>query len=386
MTDVLGITQEEEEPTVRLTTHEVQLLKQQQREEQERTAQAFFDTRGAESSQLWTLAFSLVLLAFLIGGIIVAVIYGVPAWPVVVYGYGYLLGLLNWPTIFLYMAVGSYRNQLLTEVCAVLCSIQWLVNLIVLLVQLGGSMAGKLDLQIDTNSFGLFYCIVVFPLNTVILLCLIHLVLGCRNMLLPHANDDDNYFFNLPSGLESLRWVLIFSLVLAFWSLFALGLDLMFQVAAWPTGTFTYGYALSTLNYILWMLFLAMAVFRMRELLFTSIILCFVAMFINIVIFFLQFAGLISNLINFSPLTSLGGLLAIVVPAGCTIILAFAFLFMLNGLEPEKHDRDESRKRRQPRPLEPLIQQRPFTTYRFSSSSGRPPPPPGMNRKFKARH
>jgi hypothetical protein len=296
--------------------------------QQHRTAAVFYKGRGSQSAQRWTLAFTILFVLFIFIGLGVGIAYGIPYWPTVNYGYGYLLGLLNWVTWPVYLAVGTYRNQELTETAVILCGLQWIVNVVVTLVQLGGAMAGSLNLNVDTNAYGVFYCIILVPFNTVLLFTLLYLVLGARRWL----STIDDELFNQRSALTGLRWVLIFALLLALWSLIALAIALMFNIPAWPASTYAYGYSLGTLNYLLWILYLATAILRLKDLVTIAFAMSLVELAVNMIVFVFQVTGLITNLINLSAMVGLFGLLSVFGPLLFNVVIMVALLFLILGL------------------------------------------------------
>lgn len=222
--ETVTIDEEEEEPSTRREEARVTTLYPRPSE--------FLSSRGAQSSLRWTLVFTILFAALTYFGLGIAIAYGVPYWPAAgSYGYGYLLGLLNFTPIWvLYLAVGTYKNVLLNQVSLGFCGVQWLVNLIVTLIQIGGGISGHLNLNAAVNSYPLAWCIGTLVFQSVLLFTLLYLVLGAGGWLPRYLYDPENVF-ELKSSLTALRWTLIFALILGLWALLCL-------VAALMLGTF----------------------------------------------------------------------------------------------------------------------------------------------------
>lgn len=85
----------------------------------------------------------------------VAIQLGLPAWPTSAYGYGWTLNFFNWWTGFLALAAGTVRNEDLMLWTAIILSVQTLVNLFVMLLQLVGGISGLITLNTTPNLFAL---------------------------------------------------------------------------------------------------------------------------------------------------------------------------------------------------------------------------------------
>ncbi len=294
-------------------------------------AAEFYLERGSQSAQRWTLAFAILFGLFTLIALGVTIAYGIPYWPTSTYGYGYLLGLLNWVTWPVYLAVGLNRNQELTEAGVILCAIQWVVNLVVTLVQFSGAFANQLNLNNAMNAFSLILCIIQFVFNSVVLVCLLYLTLGARRWLPVLVADKE--FFNRRSSLTGLRWTLVFAILMGLWALMALEIALMFKVPFWPKTTYAYGYGLGLLNYFFWLLYLCTALLRLRDLIKVSFALALVQLVVNMLVFTLQIIGVLTNLINLtgSFTSSLLGLLATFGPLLFNVLIFTALLDLWMG-------------------------------------------------------
>jgi len=297
-------------------------------------AAEFYLERGSQSGLRWTMVFGIFLGLFALIGIGATVYYGIPYWPTATYDYGYLLGLLNVaPTYVLYVVIYPVRNQELTEASTIICAVQWIVNLVVTIVQYSGAFVNQLNLNNAQNAFALAICVIILVFNSVVLVCLLFLTLGARRWLPIPAVDKE--FFDRRSSLTALRLTLVFGILMGLWSLLSLEIALMLGVPAWPTTMYSYGYALGTLNYFFWLLFLFTAVFRLRDLIKVGFGLVFLEMVINMIVFVLQIMGVLVNLINLtgSFTSALLGLLATFGPLLFSILIFTSLLDLIMGLE-----------------------------------------------------
>lgn len=284
------------------------------------SANVFLTSRGAKSSLTWTLVFGILLGVTSLISLGVAIAYSVPWFPNDAYSYGWVFSVLNWITWPLFAWLATHRNAELNDWALGFCAVQFTVNLVLLLLQYTGAIIGELNLNNGVNAFSLFISVFFIVLNAVVLFALLHLVLGVRHLVSQYP--DEELYFNEPSSLDAIRWMLVFSLLLALWCLLALALALMTGIPAWPTASvYDFGYVLLLPNYFLWLLFMAASMLRQRDVLKWALFLCSIQLLLNLLVFLLQLVGTITNLINLSAATGLFGLLA-----------SFGALFFTAGL------------------------------------------------------
>lgn len=135
-------------------------------------------------------------------------------------------------------------------------------------------------------------------------------------------------------------------------------IDITVGIPAWPVSTYNYGYALGTLNYFLWLLFLATAIMRVHDLIKWSLFCSLLALVVNIVVFALQLVGLISSVISLTTSNGIFGLLASAGPMLFTVVLFGCLCYLVIVIAPLTTTTRTSKRDQPPVPLAPLVEQR----------------------------
>ncbi len=153
------------------------------------SVEEIFDKSGSRAALRWTLAFGVMLGLFALIAWAVAIAYKIPAWPTGPYNYGWVLTFMNNVTWILYIAVALMRNIELTQWTFGITVLQWVINVVVFVLQIIGGISNLINLNTDTNLFGIIISAILLVLSTVLFFSLLYLIIVIAKFRPPAASQ-----------------------------------------------------------------------------------------------------------------------------------------------------------------------------------------------------
>lgn len=164
-------------------------------------------------------------------------------------------------------------------------------------------------------------------------------ILGEQQQKLLHLTSEE--IFDLPGSRGASRWMLAFGFMIGLFSLVICDTSIAYNIPAWPTGIYNYGWLLSVPNCLTWLLWIAVPIWRNIEVAQWAFGIVLLQCALNLIVFLLQLIGAISSLINLTTDSSILGLVFSLILLVLSIIVLGALLF-LNMVIIQFHQRPSS--------------------------------------------
>ncbi len=156
---------------------------------------------------------------------------------------------------------------------------------------------------------------------------------GRRSILVSHQVwFKTERIFTLPSSRNALLWLFAIAVTEGIFALISLPIVVLLGLPAWPATWYGYGYTFNVLNWFVWGICVASALFRNAALTHTTTGFTAVQLLVNFIVFALQIVGAFASFINMNSTPNVFGIVASCIFVVLSFVVFIASVHLTNML------------------------------------------------------